>query len=92
MKPTIIIKPIIKASGYFSLFVIALNLSACSQQQVASAAIATVKLPVKAAGAVAGAAGGIVGGAVGGAVGGGIGKAIGAGVGSAAGRAAIPKL
>ena len=90
MKPTI--KATIKASGYLSAFIVTLNLSACSQQQVASAAIATVKLPVKAAGAVAGAAGGVVGGAVGGALGGGVGKAIGAGVGSAAGRAAIPKL
>jgi len=90
MKPTI--KSIIKASGYFSTLVILLNLSACSQQQVASAAIATVKLPVKAAGAVAGATGGVVGGVVGGAVGGSIGKAIGKGLGSAAGKAAIPKL
>ncbi len=86
------IKLITKTSIYFSTLVVLLNLSACSQQQVASAAIATVKLPVKAAGAVAGAAGGVVGGAVGGAVGGGIGKAIGKGVGSAAGRAAVPKL
>ncbi len=90
MKPTI--KLIAKASVYFSTLVVFLNLSACSQQQVASAAIATVKLPVKAAGAVAGATGGVIGGAVGGAVGGGIGKAIGKGVGSAAGRAAVPKL
>lgn len=90
MKPTI--KRVTRASVYFSTLVVLLNLSACSQQQVASAAIATVKLPVKAAGAVAGATGGVIGGAVGGAVGGSIGKAIGKGVGSAAGRAAVPKL
>jgi uncharacterized protein YcfJ len=90
MKPTI--KLVTRAPVYFSMLVVLLNLSACSQQQVASAAIATVKLPVKAASAVAGATGSVIGGAVGGAVGGGIGKAIGRGVGSAAGRAAIPKL
>lgn len=75
-----------------SLLFSAVQLSACSQQQVVNGAVAVAKLPVKAAGAAAGAAGSVVGGTVGGAVAGGIGRKIGSAAGGSIGRAAVPDL
>ncbi|CAA6808674.1 MAG: Unknown protein [uncultured Thiotrichaceae bacterium] len=74
-----------------ALLVSTYMLQGCSAQQVASAAVGTAKLPVKAAGAVGRTAGSVAGGAIGGVVGGSIGRKVGSAVGGAVGGAAATK-